>query len=151
MKKIRINVFETNSSSTHSLVYSGVSESRLNLDTNGNLVVNLDDYADKFLKENRIYSSQEDKLAYVVKFCVYGGGDYNYYRDADESYDLQKLSDILHKHMIFNELIIKNNKEMLFDHQTNPSWNDTLINLWNDNEVLNFIFNDNIKLEVGID
>jgi hypothetical protein len=66
-RKIRKSVFETNSSSMHSLSYSEYQElekSKLEIDEDGYIHVELGDYGD--IKEDLV--TQKEKLAFVISY-----------------------------------------------------------------------------------
>jgi hypothetical protein len=76
MKKIREGVFETNSSSTHSVVIAKGSEQDLTqlptLDINGNLQIEPGEYGWEVVE----YNSVEDKLSYAATYALnYGDID----------------------------------------------------------------------------
>ena len=88
MKKIRSGVFETNSSSVHSLVFSkeGLEPSVLPVDKNGKIITDFGEFG----KEYCIYDTQAEKLSYLVTCLYYLSGGF----DAEgvyDNYDFQTL------------------------------------------------------------
>ena len=80
-RKIRKSVFETNSSSMHSLSYSEYQElekSTLETDEDGYIHVELDDYSD--IRKDLV--TQKEKLAFVISYMneelYYGKNEYIY-------------------------------------------------------------------------
>jgi hypothetical protein len=80
-RKIRNSVFETNSSSMHSLSYTKYKElkkSTLEIDEDGYIHVELGDYSD--IKKDLV--TQKEKLAFVISYMneelYYGKNDYTY-------------------------------------------------------------------------
>lgn len=80
-RKIRNSVFETNSSSMHSLSYTKYKElekSTLEIDEDGYIHVELGDYTD--IKKDLV--TQKEKLAFVISYMneelYYGKNDYTY-------------------------------------------------------------------------
>ena len=69
MKKIRNNVFETNSSSVHSLVINseGLEPSNLKIDPKTDHIIVNTQY---FGTEYNIYNDQEDKLSYLITYII---------------------------------------------------------------------------------
>ncbi len=72
--QIRNQVFETNSSSVHSLVVSGngLEPSELPQDKDGKILVDFG----KFGKDYHLYESQEEKLSYLITLCYYTCGGF---------------------------------------------------------------------------
>ena len=80
-RKIRKSVFETNSSSMHSLSYSEYQElekSKLEIDEDGYIHVEMGDYSD--IKKDLV--TQKEKLAFVISYMneelYYGKNEYIY-------------------------------------------------------------------------
>ncbi len=169
--KIREGVFETNSSSVHSLVFLNLKLSKPNLkelriDKDGVIKIPLG----YFGKDHRIYSSQKEKLSYIMTtfYCCFGE-DITRFEDKDDwtvSYwtDIKKaIIDYINtscpdKHCT-NIVPVKTKTkygyhelEVGFDHQTYPSYlEDCRVNLYNPQTVVEFIFNKNMALETGCD
>ena len=156
MKKIRQNVFETNSSSVHSLVISseGLEPSNLKIDPKTDHVIVNTQY---FGKEYNIYSTQEDKLSYLITYIITA---LQYKYDNQEILEVELFKDY---RFIYIENIIKNycncsgitvviNEEGGFDHQTSPYQSDCIIDFYDDSETIeNFIFNKYISLKTSWD
>ena len=89
-RKIRKGVFETNSSSIHSLVISNEDRepSKFKLNKNGEIEIDFG----QFGKDERIYTSQYDKLSYLIT-CLYYLSGY----DISDIYDIHAISDYLAK------------------------------------------------------
>lgn len=79
MRKIRKNVFETNSSSVHSIVYSkeGMEPCKFKLNKDGKIEVRFGN----FDKDERIYDTQYEKLSYLITCLWYVSGN------TDDIYD----------------------------------------------------------------
>ena len=175
--KIREGIFETNSSSVHSLVLMNQKLSKPNL---RELRINKDGIIKiplgYFGKDYRIYSSQKEKLSYIMTafYCCFGE-DINKFND-DSHWDSSYWSDIKmaiieyinkscpDKHCIdIIPVYPKKTKnayghygyydwEVGFDHQTYPNYlSDCIVNLYNPQKVLNFIFNKDLVLETNCD
>ena len=104
MKIIRRNVFETNSSSTHSLIYVGPKSSEDYMAKNPTILVQFIDTDDW-----RILSSLEEKVSYLVSHIV---NNYKYncatYNDLVEQvtsdWDFKRLDNYVQEH--FNKRIV---------------------------------------------
>ena len=156
MKKIRQNVFETNSSSVHSLVISseGLEPSNLKIDPKTDHIIVNTQY---FGKEYNIYNTQEDKLSYLITYIITA---LQYKYDNQEILEVELFKDY---RFIYVENIIKNycncsgitvviNEEGGFDHQTSPYQSDCIIDFYDDSETIeNFIFNKYISLKTSWD
>lgn len=99
----RNNIFETNSSSTHSLVLNnqGISDY---IAPNSTILVKFADTDDDY-----IYSTLQDKVSYLVSHIVnrykYNAADYDsLIDDVKDSYDFRRLSDYVRDH--FNKEIV---------------------------------------------
>ena len=172
--KIREGIFETNSSSVHSLVLMNQKLSKPNLrelriDKDGVIKIPLG----YFGKDYRIYSSQKEKLSYImtVFYCCFGE-DITRFEDKDDwlsSYwgDIKKAiinyinTSCPDKHCTNIVPVLPKKTittygyydlEVGFDHQTYPSYlEDCIIDLYNPKKVIEFIFNKDIALETGCD
>lgn len=166
--KIREGIFETNSSSVHSLVFLNQELSKPNLkelriDKDGVIKIPLG----YFGKDYQIYSSQKEKLSYIMTtfYCCFGE-DITRFEDKDDwlsSYWEDTKKAIINyintscpdKHCINIVPVLPKNCydwEVGFDHQTYPSYlEDCVVNLYEPEEVVNFIFNKNMALQTNCD
>lgn len=167
---IRNNTFETNSSSVHTLVYLNqkLSKSQLKIDANGIIKIPIK-YFGKDFKE---YSSQEDKLSYVVTaFWCYFGEDMFMFEGNEwkTSYwtDVKKaLIEYINKNKTSKRECVDivpylpqdteydhyYYKIAGFDHQMYPtSLDDCIVDLYRPQAVVEFVFNKNIILQTDCD
>lgn len=145
MKQIRKNVFETNSSSVHTLQISkdGLEPSKLKLNKDGNIEVEFGEFG----KDYRIYNTQYEKLQYLISFIAY---NYSYYYDLDdlyENYDYREVRDAICEYTGANDIVIVGEAQPYIDHQ---SQYDCVIRLYKD-EIINFVFNKFIALKTDCD
>lgn len=145
MKQIRKNVFETNSSSVHTLQISndGLEPSELKLNKNGNIEIEFGE----FEKDYRIYNTQYEKLQYLISFIAY---NYGYYYDLDElyeNYDFITVRDAVCEYTGANNIIVVGETQPHIDHQ---SADECVIRLYKD-EIINFVFNKFITLKTDCD
>ena len=145
MRQIRRNVFESNSSSVHTLQISkdGFEPSELKLNKDGNIEVEFGE----FEKDYRIYSTQYEKLQYLISFIAY---NHNYYYDLDdlyESYDFREVRDAICEYTGANDIVVVGEAQPHIDHQ---SQYDCVIRLY-ENDIINFVFNKFIALKTDCD
>lgn len=145
MKQIRRNVFETNSSSVHTLQISkdGLEPSELKLNKDGNIEIELGEFGKNYM----IYNTQYEKLQYLISFIAYGC----YYYDLQElykNYDFMTVRNAVCEYTGANDIIVVGEAEAHIDHQ---SADECVINLWNPDAIINFVFNKYVALETDCD
>lgn len=166
--KIREGIFETNSSSVHSLVFLNQKLSKPNLkelriDKDGVIKIPLG----YFGKDYRIYSSQKEKLSYIMTifYCWFGEDitrfenkvdwQSSYWEDIKEAIISYINASCPNKHCVDIIPILPKNCydwEVGFDHQTYPTYlEDCIVDLYNPKKVLEFIFNKDMALETNCD
>lgn len=148
MKRIvRSNTFETNSSSVHSLVISseGREPSQFKL-KDGYIEVSLGE----FTSEPHIYSSQYDKLSYLMT-CVYYTSSGFSIEDMYESYDFKLVEKTVCDYAGAKGIKINPNSKGYIDHQSIPYGSIEIVNIWDDDAVIDFIFNKYISLKTDCD
>ena len=167
MKHIRHNLFETNSSSTHSLVIAPdmyyEKHFTPELNENGMIEVNVWDQN----SEHVAYGFYE-KLAYMLSWMYLRENDNPYWKEDDE-----KIDDMIYPSDYFDSsyedeyhtileviqahypqvkgFVLKNIDEISWDHQTMPYESDFVITLWDDAQIEGYLFNDSVKVVVGRD
>ena len=139
MKQIRKGVFETNSSSVHSLQISkdGLEPSNLEINKDGNIEVEFG----AFDKDERIYNTQYEKLQYLLSFIAYNRGFYCSTSDLDDLYECYDFNDVCETICDYTGakgIVIVGGKDAYIDHQ---SMDDCVIDYWYQDNVINFIFN----------
>jgi hypothetical protein len=143
---VRSNVFETNSSSVHSIVYKNQtldpSELPINPKT-GNIIGHFDEFGCTF-----DYDSQDMKLAYLLTYIYYLEG-MNEER-VKESWCFRELEEALQEYCGCSGLEIADYGEPYIDHQSVPDYVDEFIP-FNKDSILNFIFNGNVVLHSEYD
>lgn len=145
MKEIvRQKTFETNSSSTHALIFSkqSLQPNNIPIDSNGNLLVTFGEFDCEELIE-----SQAGKLAYVLTFMYHK--TYYWYDAFEDSYEYQDVKKALCEYTGAKDVIILKDIEPYLNHQL---YNDScLIDYNNPDAVINFVFNKDIKLLIDHD
>ena len=149
MKQIRRNIFESNSSSVHTLSISkeGLEPSNLPLNKDGYIEVEFGEFG----KDVMIYSTQYEKLQYLLSFIAYSRGLYESSSDLDdlyETYDFNDVCDTICDYAGAKGIVIIGDKDAYIDHQ---SMDDCVIDYWYEDQVLNFIFNKYVSLKTYSD
>lgn len=145
-QQIRKQLFETNSSSVHSLVVDpgGMEKSKLKQDENGYIHVKYGEFG----KEFEIYNTQEDKLSYIISLMWYlaGRGDSICYFSM-----FKYLEDAIKDYTGASGLIIEKG-EPAIDHQSIPDYaRDCVVDLYDTDAVMNFVFNKYVCLKTTCD
>ena len=149
MKQIRRGVFETNSSSVHSLQISkdGLEPSNLKINKDGYIEVEFGEFG----KDYKIYNTQYEKLQYLLSFIAYSRGLYESPSDLEdlyETYDFNDVCDTICEYTGAKGIVIIGDTDAYIDHQ---SMDDCVIDYWYTDQVLNFIFNKYVSLETRCD
>ena len=144
-RKIRKGVFETNSSSVHSLVISneGREPSEFKLNKDGEIEIDFG----QFGKDKRIYTSQYDKLSYLITCLYYLSG-----WEISDIYDRREFREIqeaICKYTGATEIKIIGEQEPEIDHQSQPYDGIEIINVYD--KVINFVFNKYVLLKTDCD
>lgn len=150
-KQIRNRTFETNSSSVHSLSIdkSGRRPSVLRLNSNGEVVTRFGVFG-KFLE---YYSSQHEKLSYLITCCKYISRGWDI-ESIYDTYEFKKIRDVLIEYIPgCTGLVIEGDPEDgEIDHQSQPEYGTiNIINVYDDDEIIDFIFNDYVSLKTDCD
>lgn len=160
MKRVlRENIFESNSSSVHTLSISkdGREPSRLKVDKDEYIICELKYY---FGKNYEIYSEQSEKLAYLVTCCYY----LNHYslEDIHLNYEFKLIERAICKYAGakgikvallegVNEEEAYWNEDFGIDHQSQPYDGIEIIDIYNENSIIDFVFNKYISLQTSCD
>ena len=146
-RKIRKNVFETNSSSVHSLVISndGREPSEFKLNKNGEIEIDFG----QFGKDLCFYTSQYDKLSYLITCLYYLSG-----WEIDDIYDrweFREIQDAVCKYTGATGIKILGKQEPEIDPQSQPYSEIEIINVYDEDAVINFVFNKYVSLKTDCD
>lgn len=150
MRKIRAKVFESNSSSVHSLTFSNEGQEKNRLPMKDGYIIT--DYG-QFGREYNVYYNQASKLSYLVTL-IYFAFETDY-EDCDEIYQSRYfalLDDAVCKYTGAKGIRILAKEEPYIDHQSFPEWGCIdFINMYDENEIINFIFNKYVGLKTYSD
>ena len=147
---IRSNTFETNSSSTHSLVYSksGLRPSELRTNIHGEIEIRLGEFG----KEYTMHNDQYTKLQYLMTLAWYlCSGTLESFYDNWNYYTINK---IVCKYADATKIKIVGDPEedAYIDHQSQPYYGDIeIVNVYDEDELINYIFNEDIYLKTDCD
>ena len=147
-RQIRRNVFETNSSSVHSLTlrkYGKYDENKLTITDDNYIEVKLGTFGKD--KNEHIYKGQNQKLSYLVTFLYYTceckDDDI---RNIYEDYDFEKIESTICKYTKTKGIRILYKKPFMASH---PESYDSieLVDIHDSNDLMNFIFNSCVSLK----
>lgn len=144
MKQIRDNVFETNSSSVHAISISkdGLEPSKLYVDKNDKITVELGSFGC-----NGELTTQNEKLSYLMT-CMY----YIYPDIPDKNsrvYPYEGIKNVICKYANADDIILTNINDAYIDHQSVPyDTGDLIINIYDEDSIINFIFNKYITVKM---
>lgn len=146
MRRVRNNVFETNSSSVHTLAFShnGRQPSAFKQYKDGYIRVDFGEFG----KEDALYKTQYDKLSYLMTQLAYLHPDLE---SIYNSFEFSAIQDAVCEYTGAKGIKIINKVEPMIDHQSVPEWDVTIINIYDKDAVIDFIFNENIALRTGCD
>lgn len=147
MKQARNGVFETNSSSVHaiSIDSSGREPSQFQLNEHGKIEISFGSFG----RESRTYYSQYNKLSYLMTCLYYIAED-----DKEAIYDMyefKRIEGIICHYAKATGIEILDDIEPYIDHQSIPYGNIEIINSWDEDEVIDFVFNKYIRLKTYSD
>lgn len=146
-RKIRKNVFETNSSSVHSLAISndGRESSEFKLNKHGEIEVDFG----QFGKDLCFYNSQYDKLSYLIT-CLYYLSGYEV-SDIYDRLEFREIQDAVCKYTGATGIKILGEQEPEIDHQSQPYSGIEIIDVYDEDAVINFVFNRYVSLKTDCD
>lgn len=148
-KKIRSRVFETNSSSVHSLVFSKeeLEPSVLPVDKNDKIITDFGEFG----REYCIYNTQEEKLSYLITCLYYLSNDFDSVEGVYDNYDFKTLEKYVCEYTGAAGIKILGKTDPYIDHQSIPEYDIDIVNMYDKDSVINFIFNKNIALKTDSD
>jgi len=144
MIKIRGEVFETNSSSVHSLTFGtyGMEKCKLKVHRDGYIHINFD-----------IFNTQAEKLSYLATCAYYIESDDYDVENVNDSYFWKRISEAISEYVPNCKGVkIMGKKEPYIDHQSIPSYdNIEFLNTYDKDTVVRFVFNRDIWLKTECD
>ena len=154
MKTKRNSVFETNSSSVHTLVVKKPKEYAFELETEGEycVVAHCHDYSEVGHNEPCILSTQQEKFDYMASwFACKHFYCWTYFYDYETLYNtLLEAVQIVNPQICMIKVL--DEEKAMFDHETAPyNTNDCVVDEYDKNDICDFIFNDNKQLKCYFD
>lgn len=145
-QQVRRGVFETNSSSVHSLTFSKSTLEPSTLTTNGLGEIEVE--LGNFGKSRREYYDQTTKLSYLLTSIYYIVG-----QDVRAIYDNEEFDYIVRAVCSYTGAngIKITNSEGYIDHQSIPVGGISIINASNVDEIKGFIFSKDIGIKTDCD
>lgn len=146
-QKIRSKVFETNSSSVHSIAISkeGREPSELKLDKEGMIKVALGSFG----KDKEYYTSQYSKLSYLIS-CLYYISGCNI-SGIYHNYEFRRIEDAVCCYTGAKGIKILDDIVPDIDHQSIPDYTIEIIDTRDEDAIINFIFNKYVALKTDCD
>ena len=148
MKVKRSNVFETNSSAVHSLVYanSGLKPSELPVDKDGYIITDFGDFGDYNVGITAF--DQATKLSYLATECYYLN---RYNTDIKDSYLWKNICDAICEYANANGVKVIGDVEPSLNHQAIPEYGPKFCRYWDEDSVINFVFNSYVGIKMSHD
>ena len=142
----RKEIFETASSAVHALaIAGGLSENKLPME-DGYVIAHFGDYGEYDM--GITVFDQDSKLAYLATECYYLN---HYDKDLSDFYVWNNISDAVCKYVGAKGIRIVGDTEPELDHQVIPEYELKFCNEWNEDSIIDFIFNPNIGIKMSHD
>lgn len=174
---IRENIFETNSSSTHSVCVNfkklknnnNYLLDRLTIDSHNRCVITAIDQMEDFYDSDYKVIGECSKLNYIFTWMyirdngpvmngssIFTSDSISWPEGGIETGNYEEeyrnlLSVIQKKYPEVEGFCFLNPKNAEFDHQTSPWEEDSIINLYDSDEIYNYLFNDHLYIQIGHD
>lgn len=145
---MRKNVWETNSSAVHSLVVckDGLEPSHLPVDANGYILTDFGSFGEYNMGLTTY--DQATKLSYLATECYYLN---HWDKELDEYYGWRDICDAICEYSGAKGVKVLNKVEPELNHQAQPEYDCKFCNPWNEDSVINFIFNKYVGIEMSHD
>lgn len=144
MRQCRNNVFETNSSSVHTISISkdGLEPSKLYVNENDEITVKLG-----LFDCNGELTTQDEKLSYLMT-CMH----YIYPNISDKNshvYLYEQVKEVICEYANAEDIMLTNIDNAYIDHQSVPyDTDDLIINIYDEESIIDFIFNKYITVKM---
>ena len=145
---LRRQVFETNSSAVHTLAIArdGLEQSNLSVDKDGYIVICFGSFPEWDMGITTF--DQATKLSYIATECYYlNGGDKN----IEEYYEWQCVCEAICKYTGAKGVRLLREIEPELNHQEQPYYNLHFCNAYDEDSVINFIFNKYVGIKMSHD
>ena len=148
-RKIRKDVFETNSSSVHTLVISndGREPSKFKLNKEGEIEIDFGTFG----KNYDIFNSQYEKLSYLITCLYYTSRGFDV-KSIYDNYEFTKIKDAIMDYVPdCTGIKILGQNQPCIDHQSIPYDSIEIINVYDEDSIINFVFNKHVSLKTDCD
>ena len=148
MRVIRKGVFETNSSAVHSLCIdkSGLEPSKLPVDEDGYIITDFGDFGKYDMGITTF--DQATKLSYLATECFYTN---HYNENIEESYQWNSICEAICEYTGAPGVKLLHQTEPELNHQVMPEYEPKFCDYWQEDSVINFIFNKNVGIKMSHD
>lgn len=147
-RAIRKNVWETNSSAVHTLAIdkSGLEPSRLPVDEDGYIIADFGSFGE--YDENLITFDQATKLSYLATECFYTN---HYDEHIEDSYQWGCICEAICEYTGAKGIKLMHRIEPELNHQVQPEYEPKFCKYWEEDSVVNFIFNKYVGINMSHD
>lgn len=151
MKQIRKGTFETNSSSVHSLSISveGREPNKLPINKEGYIEISFGTFG----KNLELYSTQIEKLSYLMTCCWYISNVYSLedLEDFYSNYTFKCIEEEICNYTGAKGIIMRTDIDPEIDHQSIPHGDIDIIDIYDSDAVIDFVFNKYVALKTDCD
>ena len=147
-RTIRNNVFETNSSAQHTLCISsdGLEPSKLPVDKDGYIVIDFGYFPE--YDEGITTFDQATKLSYIATECYYLN---NWDTHIEDSYAWQNICKAICKYTGAPRVCLLHKTEPELNHQAMPEYELKFCDYWDEDSIINFVFNKFVGINMSHD
>lgn len=148
LRALRKHVFETNSSAVHTLVISkeGLETSNLPVDEDGYIVTDFGSFGKYDMGITAF--DQATKLSYIATECYYLNG---WDKNIEKYYGWQYVCEAICKFTGAKGVRLLKKTEPELNHQEMPEYNLHFCNVYDEDSIINFIFNKHVGIEMSHD
>ena len=144
---IREEVFETASSSIHTVVYNPKRMKKNNLTMEDGYVIA--DFGE-FGTDEHTYKTQDEKLSYLLTELYYIN---NYETNIEENWNFEHLEEAIKDYdSTVKGIKVSKEKEPYIDHQSTPDFGESkFVNYWDKGSIQAFLFNNDLWIHTDYD
>lgn len=145
---IRNNVFETNSSAVHSLSIdkSGLRPSELPMDKDGYIITDFGDFGDYDM--HMVTFDQATKLSYLATECYYIN---HFDENIEKNYVWNNICDAICEYTGAKGVRVLSYVNPSLNHQVFPEYEPKFCDYWDEESVINFVFNSYVGVKMSHD
>ena len=138
MRVQRNNIWETNSSAVHALAIdkSGLEPSKLPIDKDGYIITDFGNFGAYSL--DKVCFDQETKLSYLATECYYLG---RWDDQIEDNYTWKYIVEAICDYTGARGIRVLKNVQPEINHQEIPEYNLHFCNAYDEDSIVNFVFN----------